>query len=75
MKVSINLPEDDVAFLDEYSKKNGIASRSASIHLAVSKLRTAQLVDYYKSAFMESEGECIETVWESTTADGLELDE
>ncbi|MFP5298949.1 MAG: ribbon-helix-helix domain-containing protein, partial [Actinomycetota bacterium] len=39
MKVSISLPEEDVAFLDAYAETQGIPSRSAAIHRAVRLLR------------------------------------
>ena len=73
MKLSVSLPDEDVAFLDDYAQVEGHASRSAVVHKAVQLLRTAELASEYEQAWDEwsSSGEA--EVWDSTTGDGLTL--
>lgn len=71
MKVSVSLPGDDVQFLDEYAKEQGLDSRSAALHRAVRLLRTAELGATYEAAWAEWAAEDDGTPWESTTGDGL----
>jgi Arc/MetJ-type ribon-helix-helix transcriptional regulator len=70
-KVSVSLPDDDVAFLDEYCARAGSASRSAVVHQAIALLRTAALEEEYVEAFREWEGSEDARLWEATVADGL----
>jgi Arc/MetJ-type ribon-helix-helix transcriptional regulator len=72
MKVSISLPEEDVAFLDEYAHSQGIESRSAFVHKAVRMLRASELSGAYEEAFTSGEGEQEAAIWDVTVADGLE---
>jgi Arc/MetJ-type ribon-helix-helix transcriptional regulator len=71
MKVSVSLPGDDVEFLDEYAREQGLESRSAALHRAVRLLRTAELGGTYEAAWQEwaTGGEA--DPWESTVGDGL----
>ena len=46
MKLSVSLPEDDVAFLDEYTTSHGVPSRSAALQQAVALLRAHEPVSY-----------------------------
>ncbi len=71
MKVSVSLPGDDVHFLDEYAREQGLASRSAALHRAVRLLRTAELGGTYEAAWEEWEAGGEAEPWESTTHDGL----
>lgn len=71
MKVSVSLPGDDVQFLDEYAKEQGLESRSAALHRAVRLLRTAELGGTYEAAWNEWAAEEDKGLWESTTNDGL----
>lgn len=71
MKVSVSLPGEDVQFLDDYAKGQGLQSRSAAIHRAVRLLRTAELAGTYEAAWDEWAAQDDGTLWESTTADGL----
>ena len=48
MKLSVSLPEEDVAFLDAYARAQGIDSRSAALHRAVEVLRAAVLASAYE---------------------------
>ena len=58
MKISVSLPDGDVEFLDSYAQAEGVESRSAALHEAVSLLRAAQLGSAYEEA------------WTSWTASG-----
>ena len=71
MKVSVSLPGEDVQFLDEYAKEQGLDSRSAALHRAVRLLRTAELAGTYEAAWEEGAAQSDGTLWESTTGDGL----
>ncbi|MBA3476428.1 MAG: antitoxin [Actinobacteria bacterium] len=71
MKVSVSLPGDDVQFLDDYAKEQGLESRSAAVHRAVRLLRTAELGGTYQAAWEEWAAEGEADLWGSTTGDGL----
>ena len=71
LKVSISLPDDDVAFLDEYAAREGTASRSAVVHQAIGLLRSAALEDEYAEAFGEWAGSEDARLWDVTAGDGL----
>jgi Arc/MetJ-type ribon-helix-helix transcriptional regulator len=71
MKVSISLPDKDVAFLDTYAKENGLDSRSAAVHSAVRALLDTTLETEYAEAFAEWEGSEDEAFWDTFAADGL----
>jgi Arc/MetJ-type ribon-helix-helix transcriptional regulator len=70
MKVSVSLPGEDIRFLDDYAKEQGLESRSAAVHKAVRLLRSAELGAAYESAWEEwaTQGEA--ESWESTVGDG-----
>ena len=71
MKVSVSLPGEDVQFLDEYAKEQGLELRSAALHRAIRLLRTAELGGTYEAAWDEWSAAAEDKVWESTTRDGL----
>jgi Arc/MetJ-type ribon-helix-helix transcriptional regulator len=71
MKVSVSLPGEDVEFLDEYTRQQGLESRSAAVHRAVRLLRTAELSGTYEAAWDEWKAQGEAEVWESTLSDGL----
>ncbi len=71
MKVSVSLPGEDVRFLDEYAREQGLDSRSAALHRAIRLLRTAELSGNYEAAWEEWAAEGEASLWESTTSDGL----
>ena len=71
MKVSVSLPDDDVAFLDSYAQAQGIESRSAAVHKAVGLLRATQLGEAYEEAWASWEGSGDAIAWEAAAADGL----
>ena len=72
MKISVSLPEEDVAFLDAYAQEAEGLSRSAAVHDAIALLRTARLMTDYAQAFDEwiDSGEA--AVWDAVVADGME---
>lgn len=71
MKLSVSLPGEDVRFLDDYAREQGLASRSAAVHRAVRLLRTAELGATYEAAWEEWAADGEAEAWESTTDDGL----
>jgi Arc/MetJ-type ribon-helix-helix transcriptional regulator len=72
MKLSVSIPENDVAFLDEYMEKVGIPSRSAALQKAIRLLRTAELAEAYEAAFEEWHGSDDAALWDATVGDGVE---
>ena len=71
MKLSVNLPDHDVAFLDEHADKHGLRSRSAVVHLAVRRLRASELGSAYESAWREWQTCDDAALWDNTVGDGL----
>lgn len=71
MKLSVSLPDDDVAFLDRYASVRGVSSRSAALKLAVDALRAAELGPAYAQAWEEWDEPGDAVLWEATAADGL----
>ncbi len=72
MKVSVSLPPDDVAFLDDYARVQGYDSRSAVVHKAVSLLRGGELSAAYEEAWGAWASSEDGTAWDTVTADGLQ---
>jgi len=70
MKLSVSLPDEDVAFLDAYADSQGIESRSAVLHKAVRALRASELGAAYEDAWDEWNATVAEA-WEKTAADGI----
>ena len=71
MKVSISLPDDDVAFLDDWAAQAGSTSRSAVIHQAIGLLRDASLEEAYAAAWGDWEGSEDAALWDTTAPDGI----
>lgn len=71
MKVSVSLPEDDLAFVDDYASRTGAPSRSSVLHRAISLLRMAELEEAYEEAWREWEDSADAQDWEATTGDGI----
>ncbi|MEX2626230.1 MAG: ribbon-helix-helix domain-containing protein [Ilumatobacteraceae bacterium] len=71
MKVSVSLPDDDIEFLDDYAASHGMASRSAAVHEAVRRLRSAGLGAAYQDAWSEWAADGEDDVWETATSDGV----
>ncbi len=71
MRVSVSLPEDDVAFLDECVRSRGLASRSAAVQKAVRMMRSAVMVDAYAEAIVEWSESDDAGLWDVVTDDGM----
>jgi Arc/MetJ-type ribon-helix-helix transcriptional regulator len=71
MKISVSLPEEDVAVLDEYARAAGLSSRSAAVHHAVRMLRLPDLEQDYEAAWNEWEASGDLALWSVTAADEI----
>lgn len=71
MKLSVSIPERDVAFLDAYARNHQITSRSATLQRAIRLLRAADLGSDYAQAFGEWADDEASDSWETAVADGL----
>ena len=71
MKLSVSLPAEDVAVLDEYARTAGLPSRSAAVQYAIGLLRHPDLDQNYASAWDEWEASGEQETWERANADGL----
>ena len=71
MKLSVSLPAEDVAILDEFARTAGLASRSAALRHAVRMLRLSELEQDYEAAWTEWESSDDHQAWEATVADGV----
>ena len=71
MKISISLRDEDVDFLDNYTRTHGIASRSATLHRAIRLLRASELSQDYAAAFEEWADGGEDRVWDAVSADGF----
>lgn len=72
MKLSISMPDEDVAFLDQYARAVGERSRSAVIQLAVRALKQVELGPSYAAAWEEWTSSGESETWDSAVADGLD---
>ncbi|MGV9311037.1 ribbon-helix-helix domain-containing protein [Streptomyces sp. NPDC003691] len=71
MKISVSLPESDVAFLDDYAAATSADSRSAVIQAAIGLLRASELEAEYAQAWQEWGLDEVAGAWDGTTGDGL----
>ncbi|HUF99538.1 MAG TPA: ribbon-helix-helix domain-containing protein [Ilumatobacter sp.] len=69
MKLSVSVPDEDVAFLDNYVKTHGFASRSAALQRAIRLLRASELTGAYAAAFAEWSDDLDSDAWDTATAD------
>lgn len=72
MKLSISLPDDDLAALDDYARHAGLRTRSAAVRQAIKLLRHPGLEADYEAAWDEWEPSEDHRAWEATAADGLD---
>ena len=70
MKLSISLPEEEVGFLDDYARSQGIKSRSGVVKEALRLLRTMDLTDDYAAAWAEWNDDD-SRAWDQSSGDGL----
>lgn len=71
MKVSVSLPDEDVAFLDAYAEAHRLDSRSAALQEAVRVLRYGDLEGAYAAAWEDWSRADDAALWASTDADAL----
>ena len=71
MKLSVSLPDEDVAFLDAYADSQGFDSRSAVVHRAVRLLKATELGAAYEEAWLEWADNPDGDIWDVTVTDGL----
>ncbi len=71
MKVSVSLPDSDVAYLDAYAQTQGLDSRSAALQKAVRLLRASELGAAYEDAWADWLASDDADLWEAAAADGL----
>jgi Arc/MetJ-type ribon-helix-helix transcriptional regulator len=71
MKLGVSLPDEDVAFIDEYAAKEGAPSRSSVIHQGLELLRAVHLEHAYDLAWQEWADSADGDLWDATSADGL----
>lgn len=71
MKISVSLPQEDVAFVDEYAVKKAAESRSAVIHAAIQALRESALEEEYLAAWDEWYASEDAQLWDRTAGDGI----
>lgn len=69
MKLSVSLPNEDVAILDEFARTSGLPSRSAALHHAVRMLRPPGLEQDYEAAWQEWDSSGDQEAWSATAAD------
>lgn len=67
MKISVSLPDADVAFLDALA-----GTRSAAVSAAVKLLREQELEMQYAAAYQEWEASGEASAWDVTAGDGLD---
>lgn len=70
MKLSVSLPDEDVAFLDALATAHGYESRDSVIHQAIRLLRASELGREYAVAWQEWQASGREAAWESSVGDG-----
>lgn len=70
MKLSISLPEKDIAFIDRQIADHGEPSRSAVVRKALRRLRSEDLRRQYARLWAEWDDE--DDAWDVTVGDGIE---
>lgn len=70
MKLSVSLPDEDVAFLDAYARTHAL-SRSAAVRRAIAELRAGQLSRDYGEAWEEWTSSDDADRWDAVAGDGL----
>lgn len=72
MKLSVSLPEEDVAVLDAYVREHALSSRSAAVQKAVRMLKHPRLEQEYAEAWQEWDSSGEQALWEAAVGDGLD---
>jgi Arc/MetJ-type ribon-helix-helix transcriptional regulator len=71
VKLSVSLPEDDIAYVDEYARRTRASSRSSVLHRAIDLLRMSEMEDAYATAWDEWAASEDAQLWDRTTGDGI----
>lgn len=71
MKMSVSLPGEDVAFLDEYARAHAYPSRSAVVHHAIRALRLGGLHEAYGDSWAEWDASGEADRWDAVVGDGV----
>ena len=71
MKISASLPDEDIAFVDDYCVANQRGSRSAVLHEAISLLRDRGLEADYAAAYEEWVESGDAAFWDAFNGDGI----
>ncbi|WP_375490470.1 ribbon-helix-helix domain-containing protein [uncultured Jatrophihabitans sp.] len=71
MKLSVSIPEEYVAVLDEYARLSGLPSRSAVVQHAIRMLRQDGLDHDYAAAWDDWSVSGEQAAWDVTVADGV----
>jgi Arc/MetJ-type ribon-helix-helix transcriptional regulator len=71
VKLSVSIPAEDVALLDEFARTAGLPSRSAVLQHAVRLLRHQGLEEDYAAAWDEWDASAGRAAWDGTAGDGL----
>jgi len=71
MKLSVSLPDSDVAALDEYVRAHQLGTRSAGVQHAIRLLRHPDLEGDYTAAWDEWDSGGDEAAWAVAAADGI----
>ena len=72
MKVTIDLAQEDIAFLDDYAKRHGADGRSAAASKAVELLRFSELGPAYERAWDDWHRSGESAVWEGADKDAYD---
>lgn len=72
MKLSVSLPDEDIAYLDAYAERQGLSSRSAALKKAVRMLRASELGAAYEDAWAEWTASDDAVLWDGVTSDGVD---
>jgi len=71
MKISLSLPEEDVAFVDAQAREGLFPSRSAAVQAAIRLMRDRAYLDSYAAAWDEWDASDDGNAWDTVSADGL----
>jgi Arc/MetJ-type ribon-helix-helix transcriptional regulator len=71
MKMSVSLPGEDVAFLDEYARAHAYKSRSAVVRQAIRALRLGGLQEAYGDSWAEWDATGEAGTWNAVVGDGV----
>jgi predicted transcriptional regulator len=70
MKVSVNIPGEDLEFLDAYAQAHSLRSRSAAVQRAIGALRLGELGAAYQQAWEDWDAADDAGLWDSAAGDG-----